>query len=166
VQYLSDVHAARRLGDGCRPALWNISTLDNRENYKIDGFRDEDHTAMATFIFSISLFAGVGIARVVVNEGERDANPSTAAMFLTPYLSHKSIHVVLSLSLAIHRIFPCLVSRFCFHIFMYLYHQGYQSHRPWSQVVTQTWDFRQQNFLCKQQHTSLVNDSKIWFICN
>jgi len=38
--------------------VWNISTMDNREKYKIDGFRDEDHTAVATFIFSISLFAG------------------------------------------------------------------------------------------------------------
>jgi hypothetical protein len=104
--------------------------LDNREKYKIDGFRDEDHTALATFIFSISLFAGVGIAWVAVNRGERGANPNTAAMFLPPYLSHNSIHVVLSLSLAIHRISPCLVSRFRFHLFMYLYHQGYHSLNP------------------------------------
>lgn len=107
-----------------------MSTLDNREKCKIDGFRDEDHTAVATFIFSISLFVGVGIAWVVVNRGETGANPNTAAMFLTPYVSHNSIHVVLSLSLAIHRISPCLVSRFRFHLFMYLYHQGYQSHKP------------------------------------
>jgi len=72
----------------------------------------------------------------VVNRGGTGTNPNTAAMFLTPYLSHNSIHVVLSLSLAIHRISLCLVSRFRFHLFMCLYHQGYQSHKPRSEVVT------------------------------
>lgn len=43
---------------------------------------------------------GVGMARVAVNSGERDASPGTAGMFLTPYLSHSSIHVALSPSLA------------------------------------------------------------------
>lgn len=99
--------------------------LDSRENYKIDGFRDEDHTARVTFIFSISVFGGVEIARVVVNRAERESTPSTAAMFLTPYLSHNSIHVALSLSLAIDRISPCLVPRFIFQFFIRLCHQGY-----------------------------------------
>lgn len=51
----------RSLGDGWAAALWNISVLDSRENYKIDGFRDEDHTATATFIFPTSVSGEGGL---------------------------------------------------------------------------------------------------------
>jgi hypothetical protein len=118
----------RGLGDEWPAALWNIVVLDSRGYYEIDGFRDEDHTAAATFIFSASVSGGwrVEIARVVLNRAERESTPGTAAKFLTPYRSHNSIHVFLSLSLSlsIDRIFPCLVSRFIFHFFIYFTARG------------------------------------------
>jgi hypothetical protein len=65
-----------------------------------------------------------------VNSGKRDATPGTAAMFLTP-LSLTQLYPRGPFSfLSSLQNLSCLASRFRFQLSVYLYHQGYQNHRP------------------------------------